>query len=77
MMAKNTVTLAGSHTAMQTDGRYSVCFFWRLEDGRMQDQWYTDLSWPEALSALVEEMDCHRPGWALGDGWHQPALPYD
>lgn len=76
-MAKNTVQLTGMHVQMAPDGTYHMAVFWRLEVGRMHQEEHSGLSWPEALTVLVELLDCHRPGWSLGDGWHQPALPLD
>jgi hypothetical protein len=73
-MAKNKVTTCGAHVRMDPDGTYRVVVFWRLESGRMQEAEYSGLSWTEAVDVFLAELDCHRPGWELGEGWHQPPL---
>ena len=73
-MAVNRVDSAGSMVRQQQDGRYRLHSWFRLEGGAMHEEDVADLSWTEVCDCMLTTLDGCRPGWALGDGWRQPAL---
>jgi hypothetical protein len=76
-VAKNRVTASGGHVKQQSDGRYALQFWYRLEGGRFHEEIVIDLSWTEAGDCLLTQLDACRPGWEVGDGWRQPSLEDD
>jgi hypothetical protein len=46
-------------------------------EGRIHEDVYSLLSWTEAVDVIIAELDAHRPGWELGQGWRQPTLYED
>lgn len=72
-MAENLVRYTGFSVSLEDDG-YAVTVFWRLSAGRLQECAYTALTWAETVDVILAELGDHRPGWACGDGWAQPAL---
>lgn len=73
-MTNNVIRASGVAVEGGHNGIYSVRFWWRLDQGRHQEEHYTGLSWTESVDAIIAELDGHRPGWAIGDGWRQPDL---
>lgn len=75
MVAINVVHAVGTNVSATPDGYYRVLGWYLLSGGgRMQAEAYDGLTWEEAADVVASFNDCHRPGWALGDGWHQPSL---
>lgn len=72
-MAENEVAYAGCSVTSETAG-YAVTVYWRLGQGRLQEAHYEALKWTEVVDVILAELDNHRPGWAIGDGWMQPAM---
>lgn len=76
-MVQNKVTSCGAVLSVQADGWYAVGIWHRLEGGgRHHETHYSDLSWAEAVDTILAELHGRRPGWALGEGWSQPPLPF-
>ena len=76
-VSKNRVQGSGAALLQQSDGRYHLTVWHRLEAGRMQSEEIVDLSWTEATDCLLTMLDGLRPGWEVGPGWRQPALDAD
>lgn len=74
-MAGSRVRVTGCSVHRETGGYYAITSWYLLEDGgRMQEVLYQALTWTEACDVVMAELDGHRPGWPVGDGWSQPPL---
>lgn len=76
-MPENRVQTAGAMITT-ANGQYHTVRVWhKLEGhGRIQETEYSELTWTEAVDVILAELHGRRPGWALGDGWSQPPLPF-
>lgn len=59
-------------------GSYTVTHWVRLVGAMAASSTsYEMLSWEETVDVVAACLLNGRPGWAVGDGWSQPPLPFD
>jgi len=76
-MTENRVIAVGFVVSPSEESRSAlrVEFWFRMAgSGSTERTTYDPLSWAEALDVVSAELETHRPGWAVGDGWAQPPL---
>ena len=56
-------------------GHLHVEVWWRMAGSSATERSvYGGLTWAEAVDVINVELEHHRPGWAIGDGWRMEPL---